>query len=109
MHGPSPYTLLIPMRRHILVVLVALAGVVPSLRAQTPPPAGAGDSVAKATPAKRAPRRQEVTPELDRTAFATARARELLGRARIARMAQDSALRSYQAKAFQRIDRKSVV
>jgi hypothetical protein len=40
---------------------------------------------------------------MERTAFATPRARDLLERARVARLAQDSALTSYKAKAFQRI------
>jgi hypothetical protein len=51
----------------------------------------------------RAPRRQEVTPALARTAFATPAARDLLERARVARITQDSALASYRAKAFQRL------
>ena len=45
-------------------------------------------------------RRQPVTPELERTAFADARARTLLERARQARLARDSALRAYDAKSY---------
>jgi hypothetical protein len=52
---------------------------------------------------ERGGRRQPVTPELDRSAFADAAARTLLGRARVARLAQDSALRAYDAKTYQRL------
>jgi hypothetical protein len=52
---------------------------------------------------RRPPRRQPVTPELERTAFADARARTLLERARAARLAQDSALRAYDARTYQRV------
>ena len=45
-------------------------------------------------------RRQPVTPELTRTAFADPRARTLLERAREARLARDSALRAYDAKSY---------
>ena len=55
-----------------------------------------GDSV-------RAPRRIEVTPEHLRTAFKDPQARELLLRARAARLEQDSALMSYEAKSYQRL------
>lgn len=50
-----------------------------------------------------APRRRVVTAEHERSAFADQRARTLLQRARAARLAQDSALRSYDAKSFLRI------
>ena len=52
---------------------------------------------------RRPARRDSVTPELERSAFLDESARELLYRARAARMAQDSSLQSYDAKAFQRI------
>lgn len=48
-------------------------------------------------------RRQPVTPELERTAFADASARPLLDRARVARLSQDSALRAYDARSYQRL------
>ncbi len=51
----------------------------------------------------RAPRRIEVTEAHRRTAFKDSAARTLLLRARVARMAQDSMLISYEAKSFQRI------
>ena len=51
----------------------------------------------------RAPRRQPVTPELERSAFLDAAARDLLTRARVARMRQDSSLLSYDATTYQRI------
>jgi hypothetical protein len=60
---------------------------------------GLGGTVAAQPPA----RRQPVTPELARNAFADARARTLLERARIARLSQDSALRAYDAKTYLRI------
>ncbi|HEX6052830.1 MAG TPA: hypothetical protein VFZ21_26370 [Gemmatimonadaceae bacterium] len=51
------------------------------------------------------PRRQRipVTPELEASAFRDANARELLAKAREARMRQDSALLSYDATAYQRL------
>ena len=52
---------------------------------------------------RRPARRDSVTPELERTAFLDAGARDLLYRARAARMAQDSSLQSYEAKTYQRI------
>lgn len=54
-------------------------------------------------PTRPAPRRRPVTPELDRSAYADEAARSLIGRARIARLQQDSALKSYDAKSYQRI------
>lgn len=52
---------------------------------------------------RRPPRRDSVTPELERTAFGDPGARELLYRARVARLRQDSSLQSYDAKTYQRI------
>lgn len=49
------------------------------------------------------PRRRTVTADHEASAFADERARELLLRARAARVAQDSALRAYQAKTWQRL------
>jgi hypothetical protein len=54
-------------------------------------------------PAKRAVRRQTVTPELERTAFRDEQARVLLTRAREARFAQDAALGAYDANTYMRI------
>ena len=51
----------------------------------------------------RSPRRRPVTAEDERTAFVDPRARELFARARIARLRQDSALRSYDAKSYFRV------
>lgn len=48
-------------------------------------------------------RRQPVTPELERSAFADGRARTLLERARTARLTRDSALRAYDAQSFIRM------
>jgi hypothetical protein len=52
---------------------------------------------------RRPPRRDSITPELERTAFLDAGARELLYKAREARLRQDSSLQSYDAKTYQRI------
>lgn len=52
---------------------------------------------------RRPARRDSVTPELERSAFLDAGARELLSQARAARLRQDSSLQSYDAKAYQRI------
>jgi hypothetical protein len=60
-------------------------------------------TIAFAQTPRRPVRRQPVTPELERTAFADARARTLLARARAARIAQDSALSAYDAKTYQRL------
>src|SRR5207302_9700106 len=49
------------------------------------------------------PIRAVVTPELERTAFRDPAARELLLRAREARLRQDSALLAYDATAYQRL------
>jgi hemolysin secretion/activation protein ShlB/FhaC/HecB len=51
----------------------------------------------------RAPRRLPVTADDQRTAFRDERARELLVRARVARLTQDSSLRSYDAKVRERL------
>jgi len=52
---------------------------------------------------RRQPRRDSVTPELLATAFRDSGARELLYRARLARLRQDSTLQSYDAKSYQRV------
>ncbi len=49
-----------------------------------------------------APRRQPLTPELERTAFSDSAAAAILHRARAARLSQDSALRAYDAKTYLR-------
>ena len=59
---------------------------------------------ANATLGAQAPtRRQPVTPELERSAFADSRAQTLLERARAARLTRDSALRAYDAQSFIRM------
>lgn len=65
--------------------------------AQTP------DSAVASPQAKRQVRRAAVTPALEQSAFADDRARTLLHRARSARIAQDSAIRGYEAKTWQRV------
>jgi hypothetical protein len=52
---------------------------------------------------KREPRRIALTPELERSAYADAVARDLILRARRARLEQDSSLLSYDATAYQRV------
>jgi hypothetical protein len=90
------------MRLHLPVLLLALPGALAA--AQEPPPVPAADSAASQGEAsRRQPRRQPLTPELEASAFADSRARTLLFRAREARLAQDSALRSYDARSIQRL------
>ncbi|MGZ8469457.1 MAG: hypothetical protein ACXW61_08195 [Gemmatirosa sp.] len=74
--------------RALLPLLLLLLGAPPIAGAQTQ---------------RRPVRRQPVTPELARTAFADAAARTLLDRARAARVAQDSALRGYDARTYRRM------
>jgi hypothetical protein len=61
------------------------------------------EAVRNAPRDRRPARRDSVTADLERSAFADAAARDLLQRARAARMAQDSSLQSYDAKTYQRI------
>ncbi|MDB4873767.1 MAG: hypothetical protein JWM41_213 [Gemmatimonadetes bacterium] len=75
------------MRHIAFVVLFVHAGAtLVAADAQTPPAA----------------RHREVTPELERSAFADPAAQMILERARAARLAQDSALHGYDAKTFLR-------
>jgi hypothetical protein len=80
--------LLATRRIAFALILIAAVPAIATLAAQTPRP--------------RPPRRQPVTPELERTAFADSTARVILYRARAARLSQDSALRAYDAKTFLR-------
>ncbi len=61
------------------------------------------ESIRNASRDRRPARRDSVTPELERTAFRDDGARELLLRARVARLQQDSSLQSYDARTRQRI------
>lgn len=61
------------------------------------------ESIRNSSRDRRPPRRDSITPELERTAYADEGARELLFKARQARMSQDSSLQSYDAKTYQRI------
>lgn len=61
------------------------------------------ESIRNSNRDRRPARRDSVTAELERTAFKDAGARELLLRARVARLQQDSTLQSYDAKTHQRI------
>jgi hypothetical protein len=61
------------------------------------------ESIRTSSRDRRPSRRDSVTPELERTAFGDPGAQELLYRARVARLRQDSSLQSYDAKTYQRI------
>ena len=61
------------------------------------------EAIATSSRDRRPPRRDSVTPELERSAFKDPAARELLHMARSARVRQDSGLQSYDAKTYQRI------
>ncbi|MCU0648078.1 MAG: BamA/TamA family outer membrane protein [Gemmatimonadaceae bacterium] len=87
-------------RTPVVRCVIALSVVAAPMVAQ--PPAAPDSTRPKATAS--APRRRAVTPELERTAFADEAARALLARARVARLAQDAALESYDAKSYQRIN-----
>lgn len=76
---------------HRWVPVLFAAALVSPLAAQQP------------TDTARKVRRIALTPELERSAYVDATARELMTRARVARMAQDSALRSYDARSYLRI------
>lgn len=65
-------------------------------------PTAVRDSSAAYSPATRGPRRLPVTAQVLATAFRNDAARELLKRAKIARIAQDSLMQSYDAKVRQR-------
>ncbi len=52
---------------------------------------------------RRPVRRLPVTPELDKSAFRDPLARDLLMRARVARLQQDSSLESYEATSYERV------
>lgn len=61
------------------------------------------ESIRRSDRNRRPPRRDSVTAELERTAFHDEGARQLLYRAREARVRQDSSLQSYEASSYQRI------
>lgn len=87
-----------PTATRLFAALLLLVAAVAS--AQDPP---AEPPTQRDTAARRRVRRIPLTPELERTAFADPRARSLLLRARAARLSQDSALRSYDAKSYMRV------
>jgi len=92
----------------LLVLHGTTGGAAPSAAPQTAAPADTADS-ARADSTRRGrrdrrpPRRIAVTPALAASAFADGAARDLLLRARAARLRQDSALRAYDAKTYQRL------
>src|SRR4051812_49127873 len=89
------------------LLLALAAGVVqpPAVASASAQPASAGRTAGPDSTRRgdRTPRHIALTPELERSAFADASARTLLERARVARLAQDSALRAYDAKTYQRL------
>src|SRR5215471_13985957 len=90
----------------LFVLGAALAFSAPMQARQTPErdkPSVVRDSTPADSTKRRAPHRLPVTAEDQRTAFHDERARELLLRARVARLAQDSSLRSYDAKVRERL------
>jgi hypothetical protein len=94
------------MLAHLVAGLLQVA--VPAAPATpAPPPAQAQtqerDSTTHVHRDRKPPKRAEVTPELLRTAFASASARDILLLAREARTRQDSALVAYDATTYQRV------
>jgi hypothetical protein len=73
--------------------------------APTPPAAAAqdGDSTIRKQRDRKPPKRVAVTPEMLRTAYRSATARDILLLAREARLRQDSALVAYDATTYQRV------
>lgn len=67
------------------------------------------DSTSADSTTRRGPKRLPVTAAVLATAFRDEGARELFGRAKIARLAQDSAMKSYDAKVRQRISVRAAV
>ena len=91
-----------PCLARALFLLLCVTTALSSSSAQSPDSTTSPKDTS-ARPKRRAVRRQPVTPELERSAFADAQARTLLARAREARLSQDSALRAYDAKSFLRM------
>ena len=91
-----------PRLARALLLLSYLATAVAASHAQSPDSSAALKDTTGRTK-RRVVRRQPVTPELERSAFADPQARTLLARAREARLSQDSALRAYDAKSYLRM------
>ena len=94
----------------LAAALLVLQGTTGGTAAPATPPAAQTDSTnlsdstdGQRRRARRPVRRLPVTPELEASAFRDAAARDLLGRARAARLRQDSALLAYDAKTYQRL------
>lgn len=85
-----------------LLAALALQSSAPPATVQPDSAAVNVDSMIQARRARRPARRVPVTPELERTAYLDAAARTVVQRARAARLAQDSALQSYDAVTYQR-------
>ena len=67
------------------------------------------DSTPRDSIKRRAPQRRPVTAEALRSAFHDERARDLLGRARRARLSQDSSLKSYDARVRERLTARMAI
>jgi hypothetical protein len=98
MFSPTPAGAPAAFRRRLGLVAGLLLVVFSVSGAAQDPPA----DTAKSAESKKV-RRIPLTPALEASAFADARARELLHRAREARSSQDSALRSYDARSYLRM------
>src|SRR4051812_48133698 len=95
---PDPFAIVI----HAAVFALHLALQSAGASSQQPKPV-VRDSTTGERPGGRAPIRKPVTDALRASAFHDAEARDLFGRARAARLRQDSSLQSYDAKVRQRL------
>jgi hypothetical protein len=96
----------------LLALTAALALMAVTLQGQQPrreQPTVVRDSTPRDSVKRRLPQRRAVTEELLRTAFRDDRAREVLGRARRARMTQDSSLKSYDARVRERLTARMAI
>ena len=87
----------------MLIALIAIHAALQGRPAQQRPATAVRDSTPADSIRRDVPRRLPVTPQVLATAFRDSSARQLYERARNARVAQDSSLRSYDAKARQRM------
>ena len=86
----------------LLALQVTSGGAAPTASPQAAAAADTADSTRRERP-RRPVRRLPVTPALEASAFKDPAARDLLLRARVARMRHDSALLAYDAKTYQRL------
>ncbi len=97
----------------MLVALGVAFALVAHMQGGQPPrqdrPTVVRDSMPADSTKHRAPRRLAVTADDQRTAFRDQQARELLLRARVARLAQDSSLTSYDARVRERLTARMAI